>query len=261
MPYDHALPPGSDGSALPPGPHPPVLSAGSHAPVLAVVIPVYNEADNLAALLRDWQPVFAATGAPYTIFLIDDGSTDGSLALLKNFQSADTHLSVHTQSNAGHGSAILKGYNLARDAEWVFQIDSDHQLDPGAFRILWEKREEYDLLLAQRKEKHSSSARRWLSRISVGLVRLLYGGSVKDANCPYRLMRCAALQLALKKVPTTSFAPNILITSWFILKKNRIFTTVVEHRKEDQRPSRMSSYILRGALRSSIQTLLFRLRQ
>jgi dolichol-phosphate mannosyltransferase len=242
-------------------PYESVLPPGPHDPVLAVVIPVYNEADNLAALLRDWQPVFAATGAPYTIFLIDDGSTDGSLALLQKFQTGDTHLSVHTRSNAGHGPAILKGYGLARDAEWVFQIDSDHQLDPAAFRVLWEKRGEYDLLLAQRKEKHASSARRWLSRISVGIVRLLYGGSVKDANCPYRLMRCVALQAALKKVPPASFAPNILITSWFILKKNRIFTTVVEHRKEDQRPSRMSGYILRGALRSSIQTLLFRLRQ
>ncbi len=261
MPYDHALPPGSHGSALSPGPDGSVLSAGSHGPVLAVVIPVYNEADNLAALLRDWQPVLTATGVPYTIFLIDDGSTDGSLALLKTFQTGDPRLSVHTQPNAGHGPAILKGYGLARDAEWVFQIDSDHQLEPAAFRVLWEKREEYDLLLAQRKEKRSTMGRRCLSFISASLVRVLYGGSVKDANCPYRLMRGVSLQQALKKVPADSFAPNILITSWFILKKNRIFTTVVEQRSEGLRLSRLNRYFLGGAIRSSFQTLLFRLRQ
>ena len=229
-------------------------------PVLAVVIPVYNEAENLAALLRDWQPVFSATGVPYTIFLIDDGSSDGSLSLLRKFQTGDTHLSVHTQSNAGHGPAILKGYGLARDAEWVFQIDSDHQLDPAAFRVLWEQRGEYDLLLAQRKEKRSTVGRRCLSHISAGLVRLLYGSGVRDANCPYRLMRGASLQQALKKVPPGSFAPNILITSWFILKKNRIFTTVVEQRSEGLRLSRLNRYFLGGAIRSTFQTILFRIR-
>lgn len=229
-------------------------------PVLAVVIPVYNEADNLTALLRDWQPVFAATGAPYTIYLIDDGSTDGSLALLKKFAAGDAHLSVHTQPNSGHGPAILKGYGLARDAEWVFQIDSDHQLDPAAFRALWEKRGEYDLLLAERKEKHGTLGRRCLSLVSVSLVRLLYGGGVSDANCPYRLMRGASLQQALQKIPPDSFAPNILITSWCILKKSRIFTSVVEQRSEGMRLSKLSRYFISGAIRSSMQTILFRIR-
>ena len=230
-------------------------------PALAIVIPVYNEAKNIPALLRDWQPVFQATGLPYRLILVDDGSTDGSLTLLKTLAATDPALSVHTQANAGHGPAIHKGYGMARDAEWVFQIDSDHQLDPSAFPHLWENRERYDLLLAERKEKHGSAARRCLSLISVTLVRLLYGGGVRDANCPYRLMRGPLLQQALEKIPPDSFAPNILLTSWFILEKNRIFTTVVEHRKEDQRPSRMSGYILRGALRSSLETLLFRLKQ
>jgi dolichol-phosphate mannosyltransferase len=231
---------------------------------LAVVIPVYNEERNIPALLRDWLPVFDATGAPYRVILIDDGSTDKSLPLLQTLQEKNPTLSIHAQPNAGHGPAILRGYRMAvdagPDAGWVFQIDSDHQLEPATFGRLWENREAYDLLLAQRHANHGSTARGWISRTSAAIVQLLYGATVKDANCPYRLMRGAALQQALKKIPPKSFAPNILLTSWFIRKKSRIFTTVVEHRKENMNPSRISGYMVKGALVSGLQTILFRLR-
>ena len=229
-------------------------------PELAVVIPVYNEAINLPALLRDWQPVFQAIGAGYTIIFIDDGSTDDSLTFLMARQRTDPHLQIHQQQNAGHGPAILKGYGMTGEAAWVFQIDSDHQLDTEAFRTLWANRAGYDLLLGQRREKHPSAGRRWLSRMAVALVQLLNGGGIKDANCPYRLMRGILFREALKKIPSNSFAPNILLTSWFIRKKSRIFTTVVNRREEGQRPSRMSSYMITGALLSGLQTILFRLR-
>lgn len=229
-------------------------------PVLAIVIPAYNEAEHIPALLRDWQPVFDATGTPYTIIVIDDGSTDGSQGLLKSLQSTNPNLQIHRQKNAGHGPAIIKGYNIAKDAEWVFQIDSDHQLEPAAFEKLWANRAGYDLLLAQRNNTHNATARRILSRTAVAIVQLLYGAGIRDANCPYRLMRGNTLQEALKKIPPDSFAPNILLTSWFIRKKSRIFTTVVNRREEGQRPSKMNGYMIRGALLSGLQTILFRLR-
>jgi glycosyltransferase involved in cell wall biosynthesis len=230
-------------------------------PVLAIVIPVYNEEASLRTLLGDWHKVFRSTGVAYTFILIDDGSKDNSLNLLKTLKKNDPTLDVHTQSNAGHGPAILKGYRLALSAEWVFQIDSDHQLDTAAFGELWDNREQYDLLLAERGEKNATAGRNRISGISRLFVRLLYGSRVKDVNSPYRLMRADQLGQALEKVPDDSFAPNILITSWFVLKKKRIFTGRVEVRKEGiLRQSKVSGYIFRGALRSAIQTMLFRIR-
>jgi dolichol-phosphate mannosyltransferase len=229
-------------------------------PELAVVIPVYNEVANLEALLRDWLPVFQATGVPYRFTFIDDGSKDDSLRLLRSLATNHPAVEIHTQPNAGHGPTILRGYHLAKNAEWVFQLDSDHQLDPTAFQQLWTNRSQYDLLLGQRSEEHASIGRRSLSLISGLVVRTLYGAGVSDANCPYRLMRGADLRQALEKIPPDSFAPNILITSWFLGKKKKIFTTVVEYRKQDRRASRMSGYMLRGALRSFRQTITFRWR-
>jgi len=229
--------------------------------VLAVVIPVYNEEKNIAALLHDWLPVFRNTGLPFRVILIDDGSKDDSLKILQTLQKDHAVLDVSAQPNAGHGPAIQKGYRMALDAQWVFQIDSDHQLDTAAFRILWDNREDYDLLLAERKEKNATLPRQCISGVSKGIVRWLYGRGVRDVNTPYRLMRAQPLQEALEKIPERSFAPNILLTSWFVGKKSRIFTTTTDLRSEGApRQSKMNGYFLRGALRSALQTILFRIK-
>ncbi|HEV3326082.1 MAG TPA: glycosyltransferase family 2 protein [Puia sp.] len=228
---------------------------------LAIVIPVYNEEQHIVALLKDWQPVFDATGSPYRVILIDDGSTDKSLEILKSQQKKDAALSVHTQPNAGHGPAILRGYRMALDADWVFQIDSDHQLDMFTFCELWSRRNQYDLLLGERKEKNASFSRRCVSFISGLIVHTLFGRGITDVNTPYRLIRSESLREALEKIPANSFAPNILLTAWFVEKKRRIFTTKTGLRGGlQQRTSKMNGYFLRGAVRSALQTLLFRIR-
>ncbi|GGB07008.1 glycosyltransferase family 2 protein [Puia dinghuensis] len=234
----------------------------SYKPELVVVIPVYNEAENLPALLEDWQPVFQHTGVPYKLILIDDGSKDNSLRLLQTLAAGDPTLEVYTQPNAGHGPAILNGYHRAIDAGagWIFQIDSDHQLQTTAFRQLWDNRTGYDLLLAQRTRKYASPGRQWVSRFAGWSVRLLFGAGVSDINSPYRLMLSTALQPALSKIPADSFAPNVLITSWFVKKKYRIFITTVHPMDKGLRQSRMNRYFLRGALRSFRQLILFRIK-
>jgi glycosyltransferase involved in cell wall biosynthesis len=228
-------------------------------PVLAIVIPVYNEEASLVTLLQDWQAVFNATGEPYKIILIDDGSRDKSLQLLKTLAESNPVLDVHTQANAGHGPAILKGYRLALSAEWVFQIDSDHQLDTTAFATLWANRQDFDLLIAQRQEKNATFMRLCVSSLSRAIVQLCYGEGVRDVNTPYRLMRASQMGQVLDRIPDESFAPNVLLTGWFIAEKKRIFTTTTELRKDiDLRVSKMNRYFLLGVLRSALQTLRFR---
>lgn len=229
-------------------------------PTLIIVIPVYNEAGNIHLLLNDWTPIWQRTSVPYRIIFIDDGSTDESLSILRKLREKNPALSVYTQENSGHGNAILKGYRLALDAEWIFQLDSDHQLDPAAFEVIWAEKKYYDFLLAERETRNASIARRCLSQISSLMVRLLYGGNITDVNSPYRLMRSTVLVNALEKIDGRNFAPNMLISAWFILKKKRIFKTVVSARKADGlRQSRFSLYFLRGALRSFREIILFRI--
>ena len=168
---------------------------------------------------------------------------------------------IHTQTNAGHGPSILAGYQLALDTDWIFQIDSDHQHDPATFATLWENRNRFDFLLGERKEKNATFSRKCVSFISWFIVRLLYGKKVKDVNSPYRLMRSSELKEVLNFIPAGAFAPNILLTAWFVYFEARIFTTTISNRREGvQRQSKMSFYLLRGCFQSIFQTILFRFR-
>jgi glycosyltransferase involved in cell wall biosynthesis len=168
---------------------------------------------------------------------------------------------IHSQPNAGHGPAILTGYRMALNAGWILQLDSDHQLDPSSFTLLWDRRQEYDLLIGQRQDKNASIGRRWLSTASATLVRMLYGRGIKDVNSPFRLFRSSRLAEALPYIPERSFAPNVLLTSWFLFKRAPVWTMPVTPRANTPlRKSRMKGYLLKGSLQALLQTILFRFR-
>ena len=228
---------------------------------LQIVIPVYNEAASLRPLIDDWRSLLNSIPVSYEFVFIDDGSTDQSLSLLKTCQQADPNILVYSQPNAGHGPAILAGYRQACQAPWVLQIDSDHQLSPAAFPELWRQRQAYDLLLGQRQEKHAAPGRRFISGVSRGMLRMLFGRGPKDVNCPYRLYRGSALALALPAIPPDSFAPNVLLTAWFVHSRLRIHTMPVSANPGMAvRKSKFNGYFLRGSIQALLQTFLFRIR-
>jgi len=228
---------------------------------LSVVVPVFNEEKNIGELLKDWQVALRAIPVRCRFIIINDGSTDNSLPILQAIAGQIPAISIHTQPNAGHGPSILAGYRQALDTEWIFQMDSDHQHNPATFAILWNNREKFDFLLGERKDKNATLSRKGISLFSRLIVRLLYGKRVKDVNSPYRLMRSSELKKALKLIPEDSFAPNILLTAWFVYFQTRIFTVEVSNRSQGiGRQSKLNGYLLKGSFQSIFQTILFRFR-
>lgn len=228
---------------------------------LQIVIPVYNEEESLKPLIDDWRTLLNTMSLDYQFVLIDDGSTDRSLEILQTYQRTSPDIVVYNQINAGHGPAILSGYNTCT-AQWILQIDSDHQLKPDAFPLFWQARGQYDLLLGERREKYAAPARRFISLASRSLLRSLFGDhGPRDVNCPYRLFRGPALHQALPHIPPHSFAPNVLLTAWFVHKHMRILTIPVSPNDTiSPRKSRINGYFIRGSLRALLQTFLFRFR-
>lgn len=228
---------------------------------LQIVIPVYNEEASLKPLVDDWRNLLNSLRVSYRFLFIDDGSTDQSLAMLKNWQQTSRDILVLSQPNAGHGPAILAGYRQACEAPWVLQLDADHQLSPDAFPELWHKRTDYDLLLGQRREKHAAPGRRLITSASLALLRALFGRGPKDVNCPYRLYKGSALARALPYIPSDSFAPNVLLTAWFVHKGSPIRTVPIPPNAGiPARKSKFNGYFLRGSLKAFFQTFLFRFR-
>lgn len=117
------------------------------APELAVVMPVYNEAANIASVIGEWFECFDKIVPRFALFAINDGSTDKTAAILASLgHELGARLRVINKANSGHGASCREGYELAlaEGAPWIFQIDSDGQCDPAFFRTFFENRAAYD---------------------------------------------------------------------------------------------------------------------
>lgn len=229
---------------------------------LAIVIPVYNEEKTIKTLIEDLYDLLHKENISYGIFIINDGSTDNSLSLIRDLHKVIPNIELTTRKNSGHGPSVLHGYNLALNSNWVFQLDSDYQYSLNAFHKIWPLRQQYDLLIAERVFRNASFPRRIVSLILKALVFFLYGNGIKDINVPYRLMRTVVLKEALCNIKAKSFAPNTLITAYFIKKNLRIFSSAAESRDYiDSRKSKMSGHIFKGCITSIVDLILFRFKK
>src|SRR5262245_45368756 len=128
-------------------------------PELSVVMPVYNEARTVGAVVTAWAKELGRLKIAYEFRAYDVGSRDGTEDALRAVATDLPGLVVQRHANMGHGRTILRGYGEAA-GEWVFQIDSDDEMSPTAFEELWARRADYDLLLGCRKDRRSTPARR-----------------------------------------------------------------------------------------------------
>lgn len=197
---------------------------------LAVVMPVYNEAACIAGVVEAWLRELEGLGMDFTLILLDDGSRDGTAAVLASC-AADPRIMLLRQENRGHGPTILRGYRLAVGmAEWVFQTDSDDEIGCGQFRRLWEAREGRDAVLGSRRGRQQGLGRRILSAGSRAATGLLFAPGVADPNVPFRLIRAGVLRPILDLIPPTAFAPNVLITGALRFQRRSLATVDVAHR-------------------------------
>jgi glycosyltransferase involved in cell wall biosynthesis len=177
-----------------------------------VVMPVYNEAGCIREVCEEWLAVIEAHGNA-ALLLVDDGSNDGTAGILDRLAQEHSAMNVIHQPNAGHGSAILRGYRaaLATGCDWVFQVDSDGQFEAADFARLWSCAGRSAFVLGARTHRQDQRYRVVLSRIHGGLLRFLFGTDLADPNIPFRLMRSSLLARLLEYVPETAFAPNVFL--------------------------------------------------
>lgn len=182
-------------------------------PSLIVVMPVYNEEACIPQVIQFWLDQMSSIEGS-RLLLIDDGSKDGTGAILDRIAGKDSRLEVIHQKNGGHGNAVLHGYRRALEEgpTWIFQVDSDDQIPADDLKKLWDRRSESPFILGRRAKRIDPWHRLIISRINRGMTRILFGVVVRDPNVPFRLMKADLLQELLKKIPADTFAPNIFLT-------------------------------------------------
>jgi glycosyltransferase involved in cell wall biosynthesis len=157
----------------------------SQDPAISIVIPFYNEAENVAAVLREVERVMDDHGEAYELIAVEDGSTDGTLLLLLALQKNMESLRViRMRRNAGQTAAVQAGFDACR-GEIVVSMDGDGQNDPSAIPMVVAKvREGFDLVCGWRYERQDRLVTRkipsWIANWAIGI---LTGVRIHDNGC------------------------------------------------------------------------------
>lgn len=183
---------------------------------LYIVIPAYNEEENIRQVIEDWYPVIERHSADGTsrLVIIDDGSRDRTGSLLKEYQKEYPMLEAVSKKNEGHGATVMYGYRYAlkHGADYIFQTDSDGQTLPQEFEPFWKERKKYDFQIGYRHHRQDGRSRIFVTKVLRLIVRIVFKVSARDVNTPYRLMSAVTLKKVLEKVPERFNLSNVLIS-------------------------------------------------
>ncbi len=186
---------------------------------LYIVIPAYNEEENIEQVILDWYPVVEHhnNSGGSRLVIIDDGSKDSTYSKLLQAAEARPLLQPMTKPNGGHGATVLFGYRYAlqQGADYVFQTDSDGQTLPEEFEPFWQEREQYDMVIGWRKGRQDGASRVFVTKTLKAVIKTCFGITVPDANTPFRLMKAETMRRYLDLIPEDFFLSNVLLTVIF----------------------------------------------
>lgn len=158
--------------------------------LVSVVIPAYNEAENLVVIIDRLENVFSNTGYDVEFILVDDGSKDKTLSILKTMASAKTNLFyIEFSRNFGHQLALKAGLDKA-NGDCVISLDADLQHPPELItEMLVKWQEGYDVVYTRRQEDKSLSFRkRKTSVLFYNLLNFLSSIDIEQGTADFRLM-------------------------------------------------------------------------
>jgi glycosyltransferase involved in cell wall biosynthesis len=166
------------------------------APHISVIVPIYNEDESIEKLLEGLFAVLDQLPRPFEIIAVNDGSRDGSLALLRRAASLRPELKlVNFRRNYGQTAAMMAGIDHAA-GEIIVAIDADLQNDPADIPLLLAKLDEgFDVVSGWRKERKDAAIRRNLvSRLANRLISWISGVRLNDYGCTLKAYRKDAIK-------------------------------------------------------------------
>ena len=158
---------------------------------LSIVVPIYNEVDNLPVLHERVTAAMAGTGIDYELILVDDGSTDGSFDVMRELAGRDGRCRViRFRRNFGQTAAMAAGFDTA-SGRVVVPMDGDLQNDPADIPLLLAKIDEgFDVVSGWRRDRQDAFINRKLpSIIANGLISWLTGVHLHDYGCTLKAYR------------------------------------------------------------------------
>ena len=163
--------------------------------MISVVVPLYNEEHSVEELYRQIAAALEPRDQPFEVVYVDDGSTDGSFAVLGSLHETTANVRVvRFRRNFGKAAALQAGFLHARGSI-IVTIDADLQDDPAEIPLLLAKLDEgFDLVSGWKSRRRDPFVRRFLSRVFNSVVALVSGVRLHDVNCGLKAYRAEVVQ-------------------------------------------------------------------
>lgn len=172
-------------------------------PLLVIAMPVINGSAHIEEVAKGWLNLldtFFAKDDITKLLLVDYGSTDNTLEVLKQLQSERSDkIEVSSSSSAGYNNGLISAYNnaVALNPEYVFQVNADVRYSPDEFHKIWERGQIGKIIIGSRRNtKENKGSLKWL-------IKMMYGVIIKDASIPYRLYQTDYLKHLLNLLPSS----------------------------------------------------------
>ena len=199
-------------------------------PYFSIVIPVYNEAENIEPMMREIQAAFAGRPESYEVIFVDDASTDDTPAVLQRL-TLETGVvrGLRHRRNFGQSAAVGSGFRAAR-GEWTGTLDGDGQNDPADLPHMLDeaRRLKVDCVTGVRAKRQDSLLRKFSSRVANRFRDLITGDRVSDSGCGVRVLRTAcAVELPVfnglhRFVPTLLRAKGYTVSEFPVNHRPRL---------------------------------------
>lgn len=157
--------------------------------VLTIVMPVYNEEDNILSIRQKVSSYLCESLVPTCLLFVDDGSKDNSFELIRNVCEEAPHFYyIRLKENKGLSAALKAGIDWA-GSKYIGYMDADMQTDVRDFDLLLKYAPDYPLVTGIRARRMDSFSKRIQSRIANSFRRMMTGDEATDTGCPLKVMQ------------------------------------------------------------------------
>ncbi len=159
--------------------------------MITVVVPFYNEEENIEPLHTELNNILKGLGREYSIIFVDDGSTDNTYKNMLNVREKDDKVKIiKFRKNFGQSAALKAGFDNA-DGNIVISMDGDLQNDPSDIPKLIEKieNEDYDVVCGWRADRKDPFSKKISSKFANFLRKMTTGEKIHDSGCTFRAYR------------------------------------------------------------------------
>lgn len=180
-------------------------------PSLSVVLPAYDEAENIAEMTKAVVKTVTPLTDDYEVIVVDDGSRDGTGEVVRGLSAEDPriHLVQH-EVNQGYGAALYSGLKTAAK-DLIFFTDADRQFELADLHKFWPEIEGVDMVIGYRPERADPFHRRLFGWGWSWLTNLLFGYTARDVDCAFKLFKREIIDTMEIKSMGATFSAEFLV--------------------------------------------------